>query len=525
MLKEEELLLKRISKYRDLILFLEAGALLHDVGKLSSFFIISKAKGLLTKDFHGQIVFIDLEYPDYKKRKIGHELEKFLLTPLYELLDSEKSIKGIDLSITLSHFICAHHGCSRCLNFVYDCKFKDTIENHPLIKLLKTVDHLDASNPQDSGKQGIYSVYRDNFFLKETPISVKDLNKERENFYKEVEKLINLAPRDFTKKLKALSKKHFIKTLSETRRHGNDITLLDHSESVSSFYKAYLFNYFIRNERFPDSFFKCNFRIMRVKKNSNSDVENKISYELALANKIFESDRWIYFLIPPIRSESFFRFLETYLQSRIEVSKLNDFSYLFSDTLKGKKLSPYYERLKKYIIKTPRDISESYTEKEVIDKVKEIIYFAILRKKESYARKLKSYSKHLENVKNGIEHSEKNLKKYYKKKKEIEILEKRLNAGIPIAKIKQAFGWHSSKDGEKSVYDFFNLTLSPIRPPSPVDMANYFLKEYNKIGSFKGVYRKLIEKRPTVLGRVLAYLRTIENEFGIGEVSDKISEI
>lgn len=525
MLKEEELLLKRVKKYRDLILLLEAGALLHDVGKLSSFFIISKAKGLLTKDFHGQIIFIDLGYPDYKKRKIGHKLERFLFTPLYELLNSENSIKGVDLSITLSHFICAHHGCSRCLNFVYDCKFKDTIENNPLIKLLKTVDHLDASNPQDSGKQGIYSVYRDNFFLKQTPISVKALNKERGNFYKEVEELINLAPCDFVKKLKYVTKKYFIKTLSETRRHGNDITLLDHSESVSSFYKAYLFNYFIRNKRFPDSFFKCNFRIMRVKKNSNIDIENKISYELALANKILESDRWIYFLIPPIRSESFFRFLEDYLQSRIEVSKLNDFSYLFSDTLKGEKLSPYYDRLKKYIIKTPGDISKSYTEKDVIDKVKEIIYFAILRKKESYARKLKSYSKHLENVKNGIEHSEKNLKKYYKKKREIEILKKRLNAGIPMNKIRQTYKWHSSKDGEKSVYDFFNLTLSPIRPPSPVDMANYFLKEYNKTGSFKGVYGKLIERRPIVLGRVLAYLRTIKNEFGIGEVSDKIGKI
>jgi hypothetical protein len=50
----------KAEKYRDLILFLEIGAFIHDLGKLSSFFIISKAKSAVTRDFHGQILFIDL---------------------------------------------------------------------------------------------------------------------------------------------------------------------------------------------------------------------------------------------------------------------------------------------------------------------------------------------------------------------------------------------------------------------------------------------------------------------------------
>lgn len=524
MLKAEELLLKKIEKYRDLILLLEAGSLIHDVGKLSSFFIISKTKGFITRDFHGQIIFIDLGYPDYKKRKISRKLERFLFTPIYELLKIPQIVNGIDLSINLSHLICAHHGCSRCLNFVYDCKFRDKIDTHPIVKLLKTVDHLDASNPQDSGKQGIYKVFRDNFFFEETLVFVKALNSERKSFYKELGKLVGLSANEFNRKLKAIIKKHFIKTLSETRRYGNDITLLDHSESVAAYYKAYLFNKLIRNVRFPDSFFECNFRIMRIEKKTKTEIEKKVSYELALANKIFESDRWQYFLIPPIKSRSFFEFLEKYLESRIEVSKLNDFSYIFNDTLKGNRLAPYYEKLRRFIIKTPKDISSSYVEKDIVDKVKEVIYFSILRKKESYSRKLKSYTKHLENVKNGIEHSEKNLKKYYKKEKEIVLLNKKLNAGIPVEKIKQTLGWHSSKDGERSVYDFFNLILSPIRPPSPIDMANYFLKEYNKLRSFKGVYRELIEKRPVVLGRVIAYLRAAEKLFEDEKFSGKISK-
>ncbi len=76
----------------------------------------------------------------------------------------------------------------------------------------------------------------------------------------------------------------------------------------------------------------------------------------------------------------------------------------------------------------------------------------------------------------------------------------------------------------KEVYDFFNLILSPIRPPSPIDMANYFLKKYNRLRSFKGVYGELVEKRPVVLGRLIAYLRTTEKLFEDEKFSGKISK-
>jgi hypothetical protein len=177
--RHKDKLKDRIKKYRDLILFLEIGAFIHDIGKLSSFFIISKAKSAVTRDFHGQILFIDIiagnklltgkvipkcQAPGNKKLS---PLMEFLFTPIYKLLDLPQMVSGIDLSISLSHFVCAHHGCSRCLyglardkldgafpTNAEDCPFKDRIDNHPLIALLKTVDHLDASNPADSGKQG-----------------------------------------------------------------------------------------------------------------------------------------------------------------------------------------------------------------------------------------------------------------------------------------------------------------------------------------------------------------------------------
>ena len=157
-----------MDKYRDLILLAEVGVYLHDIGKLSSFFVLSKAKGKTVRDFHGQILFVDND-------SIPSNVGEFLFSPLSKILGTggvENSMaKEIDLSISLSHFVCAHHGCSRCLSPA-ECSFKGVIQKHPLIALLKTVDHLDASNPANSGKQSATHTVRDNFFYTETKINI-----------------------------------------------------------------------------------------------------------------------------------------------------------------------------------------------------------------------------------------------------------------------------------------------------------------------------------------------------------------
>lgn len=113
-------------------------------------------------------------------------------------------------------------------------------------------------------------------------------------------------------------------------------------------------------------------------------------------------------------------------------------------------------------------------------------------------------------MKNGIHKSSENLNKYERKMQEARILEAKLKAKPSLEEIKKTFGWRTSKDAEKKVYDFFNLILSPIRPPSPVEMSFYFLKAYNRFRSFRKVYKELVEKRPVVLGRVLAYFRALK---------------
>jgi len=551
----------RVEKYRDLILFLEIGAFIHDIGKLSSFFIISKAKSAVTRDFHGQILFIDLV--SYGKGKFPPLME-FLFTPIYKLLNLPQMVDGIDLSISLSHFVCAHHGCSRCLyglarnklkgafpTSIKECSFKDRIDNHPLIALLKTVDHLDASNPADSGKQGFSSVMIDKFFYGEKEVLLKKLNGYRINFYRDLnnflaenfpniknfQKIYN-SPSiqnvqqckkgsnfifnhqdivDLNKFVKSLGEKYFSSTLSETRRYGNDITLLDHAKSVSSCFKMYLFDRFVRDKPLPLSFFNSQFRVLTIKNNSQ-DVGEMLSYELAFSNLVFKTDQNSHFLVPNMRKSEIKKLLTAgmlkqvlaFARKRVQYVNLpvvNDFSVIFNDTLKGKPLHNAFDKLKEMKIKTPEDLG--FTEKELINELKRVVFFSALKKKEALERRLKSSLRHLENLKNGTIYNEKNLFKYYRKESEINTLRRHLDSYPTIEIIKYRTGWKSSRDAEKEVYDFFNVILSPIRPPSPIEMSNFFLKEYHKIGSFKGLYENLIIRRPLTPGRIYAFTRNM----------------
>ncbi len=481
------------SKYRDLILLAEIGAFLHDIGKLSKFFVLSKAKNMRIKDFHGQILFLDRE-------KLPLNVKKFLFSPLSVFLGKER-IKGIDLSISLSHFVCAHHGCGRCL-LGTECPFKDTIAQHSLMKLLKTTDHLDASNPANKGKQPADRTVRDNFFFAETEIDTKHLDELRFAFYSELDKFLSKEKdiASLNKFIKLIGEKYFVNALSETRKYGNDITLLDHAKAVAAYYKMYLFNRLVRNKSLPDSFFNAHFRIIKTKRSENV-VEN-LSYKIACCNPVLENNEYIYFIIPPINGNSeFAKFLKKNFSASIY--KRDDFAPLFYGR------EALFKKLESLTIKLPEDIKEGYTEKDAINDIKKVVLFAELRRKERIDAKLKSSLKHLENLKAGSVYNERNLVKYFKKEREVQILKKHLNAGISMNKIKKLFGWQISKDGENEIYAFFNTVLSPVRPPSPIEMSKYFLREYNKLRSFKKLYEKFIRNRPVVLGRIYAFFRTL----------------
>jgi predicted transcriptional regulator len=478
--REYASLYKKSAEYRNFVLLCEVGAQLHDLGKLSRLFVLSKAKNTNIKDFHGQILFIDYE-------KIPQPVKEFIFVPLWMFFEDElplepisktewnnsnnipssaisKSgknakntatenkvsgtgiyknilqnpqnsismqhldtnvprsavtafldfkrrfeadplstyyapllsapyIKDIPLNIALSHFICAHHGCSRCLLQNYlrkPCAFDESqavpplrIDTHPLIKLLKTVDHLDASNPSNKGKQELFNLYRDDFFFGETRLPFERFEEMRFSFYRELGAFLqalkdsetklykgrNLTPQAVYFKnieqinafVKHLAEKYFTNALSETRRFGNDITLFDHSLATASFFKAFLYAHLVLGKAMPDSFFTVRFRVMKIRKisseevqaaqkwNSEKPLENLhtpskqsdmgikhfLENEIACCNAIAETDNYYFFLVPFMHNNNaFIQFLQTSFSENIVGAIGKNF-----DTGKNKKVS------------------------------------------------------------------------------------------------------------------------------------------------------------------------------------------
>ncbi len=495
---------KSYSIYRNLILLSEIGAYLHDLGKLSKLFLLSKAKRMKVKDFHGQVLFID-------EKVLPQNVKAFLFVPLFEFL-GVREVKGIDLSLSLSHFLCAHHGCSRCL-FKGECKFREDIQSHPLIALLRTVDHLDASNPANSGKQEPFTLVRDDIFCGETELPVKELDKMRVAFYEEFEKFLSekRSITEINKFVKRSSACYFENALSETRKYGNDITLLDHSNAVSSLYKAFLYAYLFYGKKMPNSFFGVRFRLMGVKSGS-PHTEEMVSYELACCNKVAKTSAGEFYIVANFKNGgAFAKFIENKTKGSVKFFETNDFSPIFEGKFCGKDLKSVKTFVNSLYIKEPGGISPDYTEKQAVSDIKKAVLFAVLRRKEAIGTALKSSKKHLANLRKGAAYDPANLKKVFAKEKEILRLEKRLKAGISAEKIKRTYNWNSSRDAEKEIYDYFNKVLSPVRPPSPIEMSNYLLKLYNKYRSFKKVYEEFFLKKPLVPGRVCAIFRSLRH--------------
>ncbi len=496
---------KLSSKYRDLILLTEIGAYLHDIGKLSKFFVLSKARNMNIKDFHGQILFLDEKF-------IPPHLKEFLFSPISKLIGVE-SVKGINLNISISHFVCAHHGCNRCLN-KNRCSLMETIEKHPLIKLLKTVDHLDASNPANSGKQDPFKLYRDDIFYGETPLPVKEFDEMRREFYLDIERfIVQYGTMEFAKLnefIKLISKKYFENALSETRKFGNDITLLDHSIAVASLYKAFLYGNIFWNKTVPNSFFDVRFRVMKISKPSRHSSKF-LSLGIACCNELVRTDDAAYYIVANFQRDGrFAKFLSEKLKRKIEFSRVNDLSFVFSGKFYGIHSGKLKEKLNRLTIKRVSDIYEGYTEEKAISDIKKVILFAELRRKEDILAKLRSAEKHLANLNKGSVYDPANLPKFFKKEREVRLLKKHLNAGHSVEKIKKMYGWECSKDAENEIYAYFNKVLSPVRPPSPIEMSAYLLRLYNKYGSYKRVFEEFLIKRPLVLGRLFAIFRNLK---------------
>jgi len=444
----------------ELIKYLEIIVFLHDIGKISSHFIMSKDPELNIKDHHAMLIL---------EERLPENLNKFLKTPLNQIF---KESKYLDNGISPIHFICSHHGCDRCL-YNEDCiKY----EKNFYIKLLQIADRLDSSNPPNSGKQPFYDTYLSNFFLIEKKIEYVKLDILRKNFINLLDSNIYNFKRENILKLGEF---FMNKTVSETRRGANDISLFTHSKSVSSIFKAIFFEYLYFKIEPPKNIFEVNLKFLKTKRGYKKLIEEKIGF----GNLVFNLENYEYYLIGQNIDNTFLKInkIEGFFVDNIEINETKK-KYLYPINPVG--------LLSTMLVKTPYDMNFNF--QNLIKNTKKIINFAKYTEIEELNLKIKGVKKHINNLKLGGKLNEIMFKKN---------LLKRLTRRLYYLK-KEYFNNYSIKEIE----NFLMKSLAPIRPPSIINFSKYLIDimKKNKLNINELAYEVFL-KKPLTYSRIIQY--------------------
>lgn len=446
--------ISKIVNYFEIIVFL------HDIGKISSHFIMSKDPELNIKDRHA-ILILEEKLPD--------NLNKFLKTPINKIFEE---LNYLDNGVSPIHFICSHHGCDRCI-YNEDCiKY----EKNFYIKLLQISDRLDSSNPPNSKKQPFYETYLSNFFLIEKKIDYTKIDLIRKNFLDLLDSYFyNFDREGFFK----LSKFFMDKTISETRRGANDISLFTHSKAVSSIFKAILFEYLYFNSEPPKNIFEVELKFLKTKKGCKKIIEEKIGF----GNLIFDIEDNEYYLISKYIDNTFLKInnIKGDIVEKIEIKKTNK-NYLYP-------LNPE-NLLSTMLVKTPYDMNFNFS--NLTDKTKKIINFARYNEIEDLNIKIKGIKKHIKNLKKGGKIEEIKIKKNMLKKlmRRKYYLKRKYEDGYTV----------------KEIENFLMKSLAPIRPPSIVNFSKYLneIMERNKFNINELTFETFLRK-PLTYSRIIQY--------------------
>ncbi|NLI56659.1 hypothetical protein GX420_06750 [bacterium] len=446
--------ISKIVNYFEIIVFL------HDIGKISSHFIMSKDPELNIKDRHAMLIL---------EEKLPDNLNKFLKTPINKIFEE---LNYLDNGVSPIHFICSHHGCDRCI-YNEDCiKY----EKNFYIKLLQISDRLDSSNPPNSKKQPFYETYLSNFFLIEKKIDYTKIDLIRKNFLDLLDSYFyNFDREGFFK----LSKFFMDKTISETRRGANDISLFTHSKAVSSIFKAILFEYLYFNSEPPKNIFEVELKFLKTKKGCKKIIEEKIGF----GNLIFDIEDNEYYLISKYIDNTFLKInnIKGDIVEKIEIKKTNK-NYLYP-------LNPE-NLLSTMLVKTPYDMNFNFS--NLTDKTKKIINFARYNEIEDLNIKIKGIKKHIKNLKKGGKIEEIKIKKNMLKKlmRRKYYLKRKYEDGYTI----------------KEIENFLMKSLAPIRPPSIVNFSKYLneIMERNKFNINELTFETFLRK-PLTYSRIIQY--------------------
>jgi hypothetical protein len=312
-----------LKRHENEILLAEIGALIHDLGKLSKFFIDKKS--LEGKDLYNDYNHSDILEYDLGNTKKYHPKNKTLekkAQRLKEILD-KTLITFKNEKTSLYQFLKEHHN-----------------EKHPsgtlsaFVKLLRSCDAFDSEEDRGraSDMQSICIAYSSNAFGHEDQLvlsSEMDYQNEREIIYDIIMDILDACNlekirgerRFFLEKLRD----SFSKSLGMTARAANDVSLWEHSYMSASIMKALLcesiarscffikekeeissnepfkilsvywdfFSFILQSHKMPDITGR-----LEVLNELKRDIIYLIETEYLLGNCIYEDEFGLHFLVP-----------------------------------------------------------------------------------------------------------------------------------------------------------------------------------------------------------------------------------
>jgi len=342
-----------LKEFRSQLLLAEAIALLHDLGKLHAGHLFKYTPGHRLSYKHPNIVEII--------EKVDRTTAETLRNQIAELplVENQKLVREISPAQSIKE----HHS-RKGQRLVQPMK--------DMVLLLRTCDHLDSGADRGSvfnaGRQSLCATHIATAFglgVKHYSLTCNEerpkvacpndgsavkVNIRKEYVYicdesaNELEnalcrvcetlkgylpKISSLPPDDLwsmRRKFLGEVQKQYSKTLGETRRAANDVTLWDHSYSVATLYKAALAGLLLDP---PDKFVpsQIRWRIFRVGfdglsliakghrigdllgyrqalNDAKSKVKRLVEVDWALGNEVYRDENGIYFLVPALRTDA-----------------------------------------------------------------------------------------------------------------------------------------------------------------------------------------------------------------------------
>jgi hypothetical protein len=515
------------NRYADFLNLCSLGALLHDLGKLSVHFILSKERGSPVEDIHGQIIFRD-------RMIVPPRFLTFLSTGLEHLCEVPPAFRGFSLLF----FMCSHHGCLRCAQD-HRCGSGEMM-HHPLVKMLQAADRQDTSHPADANKQSLLGINGSDVWGREYALHPERFSLYRKRLYEGLTTILGRGDRGFGRKVRSaelLLKKYLSRGLSETRKWSHDIDIFSHVRSTAIYLRMMLIDHLLCRSSKPclesmgrQSAAEVRFRMARIFCRSLKERERAswlMEYGLCAGALIYSAPSEMLFYTGASIDELT---LGQFLDLPFELSRpyhssvmLDDLGDDFPPRTPWKKgtialsLQRSFAFFNDARVLDPGDIAPGYSMKDLMEGIEMVAGYGDFLKLLKLGRKRKSIESHLKNLRKGyaLTGSFESQGALLRALSRLEAVEREMARLPPPAYFEKRWEWRRREDASIAVWNFLSLVLSPVRPPSPHRLTERWKNALLEHGGHatEAVVMKLVLRKHPHLSRFFSLLRSAGKAF------------